>query len=209
MAFCLSSQKCVNDLFIPSGVKMVDPPKSKFLNYPVDYEATYAWQPPPQGWMKLNVDGSCLGNPGPASAGGLLRDSSSNWVIGFGLNIGETSILNAEIIGILVGLQLVWSMGFRRVIVESDSLKAVRLITEEDISFHPLGDYIQDCRTLLNLDWQCTLSHVYRQRNYSADSLAKQSHDLKPEELKIWYSPPWKVIHFLNKDRLGIGFKRH
>uniref|UniRef100_A0A2C9U0T0 RNase H type-1 domain-containing protein n=1 Tax=Manihot esculenta TaxID=3983 RepID=A0A2C9U0T0_MANES len=169
----------------------------------------YAWQPPPQGWVKLNVDGSCLGNPGPASIGGLLRDTSSNWLCGFGLNIGEMSILNAEIIGISIGLQLAWSMGFRRVIAESDSLEAVRLINEKDISAHPLGHLIQDCRTLLSLDWCCSLSHVYRERNFSADSLAKQSHGLKIQELTIWDSPPWKVLRFLNDDKLGVGFRRH
>uniref|UniRef100_A0A2C9VZT4 RNase H type-1 domain-containing protein n=1 Tax=Manihot esculenta TaxID=3983 RepID=A0A2C9VZT4_MANES len=163
----------------------------------------------PKGWVKLNVDGSCLGNPGPASIGGLLRDASANWLSGFGLNIGEMSILNAEIIGISIGLQLAWSMGFRRVIVESDSLQAVRLINEKDISAHPLGHLIQDCRTLLSLDWCCSLSHVYRERNFSADSLAKQSHGLEIQELTIWDSPPWKVLPFLNNDKLGLGFRRH
>ncbi|KAF2322314.1 hypothetical protein GH714_011079 [Hevea brasiliensis] len=137
----------------------------------------YAWQPPPEGWVKLNVDGSCLGNPGDASAGGLLRDASSNWLLGFGFNIGETSVLAAELIGISFGLQLAWLNGFRRVIVESDSLKAVKLINNErDISLHPLAALIQDCRRLMKMDWDCYLSHIYREQNFCADSLAKQSH---------------------------------
>ncbi|KAF5447640.1 hypothetical protein F2P56_033179 [Juglans regia] len=32
------------------------------------------WQRPPEGWVKLNVDGSCRGNPGPSGGGGLIRD---------------------------------------------------------------------------------------------------------------------------------------
>ncbi|KAF2322313.1 hypothetical protein GH714_011053 [Hevea brasiliensis] len=153
----------------------------------------YAWQPPPEGWVKLNVDGSCLGNPGDASAGGLLRDASSNWLLGFGFNIGETSVLAAELIGISFGLQLAWLNGFRRVIVESDSLKAVKLINNErDISLHPLAALIQDCRRLMKMDWDCYLSHIYREQNFCADSLAKQSHGLQIQELAVWDSPPWK-----------------
>ncbi|KAF2322315.1 hypothetical protein GH714_011106 [Hevea brasiliensis] len=168
----------------------------------------YAWQPPPEGWVKLNVDGSCLGNPGDASAGGLLRDASSNWLLGFGFNIGETSVLAAELIGISFGLQLAWLNGFRRVIVESDSLKAVKLINNErDISLHPLA-LIQDCRRLMKMDWDCYLSHIYREQNFCADSLAKQSHGLQIQELAVWDSPPWKVLRFLNDDKLGVSFRR-
>lgn len=192
---------------------------SQFFNNSVSYHLNayipkkvkeYAWQPPPQGWVKLNVDGSYLGNSGLASAGGLLRDASSNWLCGFGFNIGESSILHAEIIGISYGLQFAWNMGFRRVIAESDSLTAIKLITQEqNISFHPLAHLIEDCRKLLSLDWYCSLFHIYRERNFSADALAKKSHGLEFEEFTIWDSPPWKVVPFLNKDKLGIAFKRH
>ncbi|KAF2289565.1 hypothetical protein GH714_037168 [Hevea brasiliensis] len=170
----------------------------------------YAWHPPPEGWVKLNVDGSCLGNPGDASVGGLLRDFSSNWLLGFGFNIGETSVLAAELIGISFGLQLAWLNGFRRVIVESDCLKAVKLINnEEDIFFHPLAALIQDCRRLMKMNWHCCLSHVYREQNFCADSLAKQSHGLQIQELVVWDSPPWKVLRFLNDDKFGVNFRRY
>ncbi|KAF2289542.1 hypothetical protein GH714_037023 [Hevea brasiliensis] len=144
----------------------------------------YAWHPPPEGWVKLNVDGSCLSNPGDASAGCLLRDASSNWLLGFSFNIGETSVLAAELIGISFGLQLAWLNGFRRVIVESDCLKAVKLINnEKDIFFHPLAALIQDCRRLMKMNWHCCLSHVYREQNFCADSLARQSHGLQIQEM--------------------------
>ena len=34
------------------------------------------WERPPQGWMKLNTDGSANGNPGLAGCGGVIRDDA-------------------------------------------------------------------------------------------------------------------------------------
>ena len=32
------------------------------------------WERPSHGWVKLNTDGSSLGNPGPAGGGGVIHD---------------------------------------------------------------------------------------------------------------------------------------
>ena len=42
----------------------------------------FSWTPPPLGSTKLNSDGSARGNPGQASAGGLIRDSSGTGSMG-------------------------------------------------------------------------------------------------------------------------------
>ncbi|GLT98322.1 hypothetical protein SLE2022_158310 [Rubroshorea leprosula] len=51
---------------------------------------------PPEGYFKLNTDGSALKNLGPAAYGGLIRDTLGKWVVGFTRNIGITSVLGAE-----------------------------------------------------------------------------------------------------------------
>lgn len=73
------------------GVKQV-----KYLN----------WEKPPQGWIKLNVDGASQHNPGEASAGGILRDEQGSWLAGFSANIGKASNVAAELWVILLGLKL-------------------------------------------------------------------------------------------------------
>ena len=37
------------------------------------------WMAPMEGWYKLNTDGASRGNPGLASAGGVLRNSAREW----------------------------------------------------------------------------------------------------------------------------------
>lgn len=32
------------------------------------------WEKPPVSWLKLNVDGSCHGNPGSTGGGVVIRD---------------------------------------------------------------------------------------------------------------------------------------
>jgi len=32
------------------------------------------WQPPPHGFLKINIDGASKGNPGMARFGGVIRD---------------------------------------------------------------------------------------------------------------------------------------
>ena len=48
-------------------------------------------------WVKLNTDGSSLGNPGLAGGGGVIRDIEGAWIMGFVRNIGITSRYIAEL----------------------------------------------------------------------------------------------------------------
>lgn len=64
------------------------------------------WQPPPEGWVALNVDGSSLGNPGRAGAGGVFRDGVGCWCYSFSTFVGISEILKAELLAMLYGLQL-------------------------------------------------------------------------------------------------------
>jgi len=36
------------------------------------------WQPPPHGFLKLNIDGASKGNPGDAGYIGIIRDAEAN-----------------------------------------------------------------------------------------------------------------------------------
>lgn len=69
-------------------------------------ERQIAWSPPSEGWIKLNTDGASRGNPGLASAGGVLRDGSGVWRGGFALNIGICSAPLAELWGVYYGLYI-------------------------------------------------------------------------------------------------------
>ena len=57
-----------------------------------------------------------------ASAGGLLRDSSSLWISGFSLNMGIATNNMAELEAIRQGLLLALALGFKIIQLEIDSV---------------------------------------------------------------------------------------
>ncbi|XP_008234124.1 PREDICTED: protein DYAD-like [Prunus mume] len=60
-------------------------------------EAWFAWEPPPAGVFKLNVDGSRKVASGHIGAGGVLCDVFGDWCSGFAVNLGKGQILEAEL----------------------------------------------------------------------------------------------------------------
>lgn len=58
---------------------------------------SFRWEKPTQGWLKLNTDGSSVGNPGLAGCRGAIRDDAGRWIIGFSRRIGMTSSFAAEL----------------------------------------------------------------------------------------------------------------
>ncbi|KAF2324840.1 hypothetical protein GH714_017906 [Hevea brasiliensis] len=79
------------------------------------YIIDVAWKFPASGWVKLNANGACKGNPGRGGGGGLLRDDGGRWLKDFVLHSGTCNSMLAEISALLFGLQLAWDSGYRKV----------------------------------------------------------------------------------------------
>ncbi|BFG36621.1 hypothetical protein CerSpe_228950 [Prunus speciosa] len=92
-----------------------------------NYQVTLAWEPPPRGYLKLNVDGSCKCASGSIGAGGVIKDELGNWTGGFAINLGKGQILEAEIWGLFFGLKLAVQKEINNLIVEMDSATAILL----------------------------------------------------------------------------------
>lgn len=67
------------------------------------------WQRPIWGFIKLDVDGSFIGNPGSIGFGGLLREWKYNWVLGFsGFAVYGPNLL-LELLALKHGLLIAWN----------------------------------------------------------------------------------------------------
>jgi hypothetical protein len=59
-------------------------------------EVLISWKPRPEGWVRLNMDGSCKeGNR--AGCGGLVRGSEGEWLGGLSKFVGSCSACIAEL----------------------------------------------------------------------------------------------------------------
>ena len=87
------SKEPINMLLLNISELCIDSKKSKF-------QRSEAWIPPLNSDLKFNVDGSSLGNPGPAGIGGVLRDSMRKVLCMFSFFVGSQDSNSAELMAI-------------------------------------------------------------------------------------------------------------
>ncbi|KAL4283772.1 hypothetical protein GQ457_16G009340 [Hibiscus cannabinus] len=157
------------------------------------------WHSPHSGWVKANVDGAVIPVDLTAACGGVLRDDSGQWLLGFSRSLGCCSVLFAELWGVHDVLKHAWSMGCRKVIIETDSADVADLFSsrQEDLRGYIIASTV---RQMLNLDWEVTVCKISRVCNRVADALAKASRGLPVGEI-IYHAAP----HFVH-DLLREGF---
>src|SRR4051812_44630471 len=86
------------------------------------------WHPPEPGWHKLNTDGASKNNPGLAGAGGIIRDSHSNFVKAYSSFLSIQTSLFAEVKAVHEGIILALSLGISKLYIELDSKVVVDIL---------------------------------------------------------------------------------
>lgn len=92
------------------------------------------------------------------------------WVFGVGVSLAfqaHTPIMIVKLQGIKQGLQLAWDFSFkkilfRKILAESDSMEAVRLVISVVLDSHPYLSVILDIKVLMTHPWQCNIKHSPR-----------------------------------------------
>ncbi|KAJ1379445.1 Ribonuclease H domain [Sesbania bispinosa] len=164
---------------------------------------TVIWSHPLEGFIKLNTDGSRSSSSQRLGFGGVIRNDSGDWIIGFSGNGGTGYILKAELLAIFHGLSLSWDRGYRKIICESDSLEAAKLIGSATMSsFHEHAILLANIIALLQRDWTVYVKHTYREANFAADFFAKLGVE-QSEAFKVWTTPPAGVSLALLSDASG------
>ncbi|KAK8497511.1 hypothetical protein V6N12_010213 [Hibiscus sabdariffa] len=79
-------------------------------------------------FCKLNSDGAVNRISGMASCGGVVRTNRGSWVIGFSKGIVVCSAIEAGLWGIYEGLLTAWLVGVLRLVLQVNSLDAIRVI---------------------------------------------------------------------------------
>lgn len=130
-----------------------------------------AWHKPPNGVIKLNVDGCFKGNSGMSAAGGIFRDHSGHVLAAFGSFLGMFPIIYAELWAIYEGLRYAVLLGFSDLEVESDSTTIVSWIQSASNGSWDYIYLIARVRQILR-SHTFTIQHILREANTAADFMA-------------------------------------
>ena len=164
------------------------------------------WMTPTDTWLKINSDGS-VRNHNIAACGGILRDADGNHVRSFATNIGFCPVVVAELRDAYRGLNIAWSLGYTRVILEMDSSCVIsRILKQLDIR-HPYAMLIRKIHYLISQNWVVQVQHVFREANRAADFMATKGHELHLG-MTIFCDPPVGLSSILLDDVRGVAFLR-
>ncbi|KAJ1428172.1 Ribonuclease H-like superfamily [Sesbania bispinosa] len=130
------------------------------------------WEPPDDGWIKLNSDEAAVSNSHYGACGGVFRNHHGNFLLAFSHRFNSNSPLEAELLGILKGLHLDWQYHYCNLIVEVDCAHAIRLINSGCQDPHPLKKLIDQIQSILTRHWCVRFHHVLREANQPTNMIA-------------------------------------
>lgn len=130
------------------------------------------WLKPRQRLLKINLDGSSLGNSGPAGDSGILRDYTGSFIFGFSKFFSSCSNNEAEVRVVLEGINLCKQLDHNDIDIECDSNNVVNLIRSRKCSLWYLWDFWKLLISLLKgVDF--SIKHLYGEGNKVANALVR------------------------------------
>ncbi|XP_027156871.1 uncharacterized protein LOC113758040 [Coffea eugenioides] len=161
-----------------------------------------SWMKPPRGSIKLNTDASVTN--GLAKGGGVIRDFEGKMLGAFYKEFGECEVVHAEGLALLTGLQWCVETGLSGILVEVDSLALARLVTSQSVGKWPLCSVLSQIRLLLG-KVNGAISHIYREANAVADSLAALSLESSWVTFQSHQQLPSRARSLIHLDAIGLG----
>lgn len=157
------------------------------------------WKPPESGELKVNVDASFFAGEETFSVGLVLRDHEGTFVKGKCLTLPcPSTVFEAESIGVREALSWVIEFPDKKVVIETDSLLTARAVNESDENFLELDHIIEHCKMLLKSLSVVRVSHIRKQANRVAHSLARLPCFLNC--FIVFSSPPTHLVEILLSD---------
>ncbi|XP_057791142.1 uncharacterized protein LOC131008273 [Salvia miltiorrhiza] len=132
------------------------------------------WWPPILQWIKVNTDGSTLGAPGKIAAGGVFRDNHGCVRGCFHQDGGKGFAFEAELLAVILAIQIAHERNWRFLWVESDSTYIVNLFGSRD--YLVPWRFVAAWKKTLGLlrDFNLQVTHIYREGNKPADIMASE-----------------------------------
>ena len=135
--------------------------------------------------LHIHIDGASRGNPGEAGLGVHVAGPDGTQIADLYGYLGRATNNVAEYQALLHALRWALARGSRRARIFSDSELVVRQVAGSYRVKHPgLRPLVQEAQALLRRFEDVRVSHVPREQNREADSLANRALDEKASKLE-------------------------
>ncbi|XVF67326.1 hypothetical protein PTKIN_Ptkin10aG0112100 [Pterospermum kingtungense] len=100
-----------------------------------------------------------------------------------------------EAIATIQAMEFASTLGFRHIILKGDALSIIKSLNRADSDLSPIGCLIDEGRILTSCFHSCIVSHVNRQGNEVAHSLARYGLSVQDDVIWLEDCPSW--VHSL------------
>ncbi|CAA0394673.1 unnamed protein product [Arabidopsis thaliana] len=168
-----------------------DPPLSS--GHSNEHTRSRQWIPPLAGWVKCNFDSGYVRGRSFTNTGWIVRDNRGKVIRFGGAKLQEAhSALQAEAMGLLHALQMIWTHGLRFVTFEGDNWELIKLVNTMG-DHNEIGTLLVDIRFWMKKLPYMSLRHVNRERNAAADAIAIKASFLNSLSQTFTIPPQWLV----------------
>ncbi|XP_057819172.2 uncharacterized protein LOC131032236 [Cryptomeria japonica] len=130
------------------------------------------WQPPGEGWVKLNFDGAFHGNLEQAGIGCSVHNWESKEIAILASPIGIKTNNWAELMALVEGLHLCRRLGVKNLVIEGDPTIIINALRKCSMPNWRLNTLLSKAIDLCKGFDRFTVNHIYREGNKRADELA-------------------------------------
>ncbi|XP_042974894.1 uncharacterized protein LOC122306534 [Carya illinoinensis] len=145
-----------------------------------------SWKPPPEGSLKINIDGAIFDDFNKAGVGVVLRDQAGRVLVA--CSKSEPAVPNPEIIeatAMLRGLQFGLQWGTSKVLMETDCLFLVKALNSHSENLTEFAYVLAEIKRLMLYFQEISFVHVSRQGNNVAHCLAKYARNV--DDVITWW----------------------
>ncbi|OMO68571.1 hypothetical protein COLO4_29577 [Corchorus olitorius] len=159
------------------------------------------WEPPEEGWLKMNCDGAFKDAEDDSGIGVVIRNEDAKVVAGLNKTVKVNSSLMAESLAVREGLKLAVNLHVPKLMIEVNSQVLVRNLTNYEKGDWEIEPIVEDIKSLLGNFEDSRVRWITREANQAADWLAQQSK--RRLSIENWVNkPPLSFVNILSRDGL-------
>lgn len=159
------------------------------------------WNPPLPTWIKCNTDGASSGNPGTSSCGGIFRNSEANCMGCFSEPLGVSTSFIAEMNGVMRAIEIAKEKQRLNLWVKTDSSLVVHSFNSNTLVPWHIRNRWNNILVIIR-SMNCIVTHIYREGNQVADSLA--NYGLTSNSFEVWEGVPGFASESFARNKIGL-----